>query len=150
MCRATEYLLLYQWEFQSGISTGCFNMTAEPQPQEYVITEEDLFCLSDYIEAALHGDESKATIRRLFDTEFGVIRSRPVHQQSEQKCMIGLTYEQCQEVLKRDIEKAKGDEREKVLDEMIATLQNEGMAAGDERGYMRFIQSFSSKQGGEP
>ena len=33
-------------------------------------------------------------------------------------------------------------ERDKVLDEMLAALQNEGMAAWDERGYRRFIQSF--------
>ena len=39
-------------------------------------------------------------------------------------------------------------EWDKVLDEMLAALQNEGMAAWDERGYMRFIQSFL--QAGEP
>lgn len=39
------------------------------------------------------------------------------------------------------------EQREKVLDEMLAALQNEGMAAWDERGYIRFIQSF--RQGGE-
>ena len=33
-------------------------------------------------------------------------------------------------------------ERDKVLDEMLAALQNEGMAAWEERGYRRFIQSF--------
>jgi hypothetical protein len=38
-------------------------------------------------------------------------------------------------------------ERDKVLDEMLAALQNEGMAAWDERGYIRFIQSFRQKAG---
>ena len=33
-------------------------------------------------------------------------------------------------------------EWDKVLDEMLAALQNEGMAAWEERGYRRFIQSF--------
>jgi hypothetical protein len=37
-------------------------------------------------------------------------------------------------------------ERDKVLDEMLAALQNEGMAAWDERGYRRFIQSFRQGQ----
>lgn len=39
------------------------------------------------------------------------------------------------------------NQREKVLDEMLAALQNEGMAAWDERGYIRFIQSFRQKDG---
>lgn len=50
-------------------------MTA-PEP-EYIITGEDISCLSDYIEAALVGDESKTRLRELFNQQFSVMRSRP-------------------------------------------------------------------------
>ena len=50
---------------------------------QYIITEEDLFCLSDYIEAALRGDESKAILRQLLDQQFGVIRSHPYQSERE-------------------------------------------------------------------
>lgn len=50
---------------------------SSPQPQYYLITEEDLKALEDYTTAALNGEESKVVVRRLFNTQYSVIRSRP-------------------------------------------------------------------------
>jgi hypothetical protein len=38
------------------------------------------------------------------------------------------------------------NQREMLLNEMLAALQNEGMAAWDERGYIKFIESFRQKE----
>lgn len=62
-------------------------MTDKQEP-EYIIREEDLSCLSDYIEAALVGDESKVRLRELFNQEFSVIRSRQYHPAPEQNTTI--------------------------------------------------------------
>ena len=42
----------------------------------YRISEEDISCLQDYIDAALRGDESIEAIKRLVEQEWGIIRSR--------------------------------------------------------------------------
>jgi hypothetical protein len=44
----------------------------------YRISEEDISCLQDYIDAALRGDESIEAIKRLVEQEWGIIRSRKV------------------------------------------------------------------------
>ncbi|MFA5382622.1 MAG: hypothetical protein WC356_05615 [Candidatus Micrarchaeia archaeon] len=53
-------------------------MTLARHPQqEYICNEDDLGCLNDYFYAALDQNEPKTTLIRLWEQEFGVIRSRP-------------------------------------------------------------------------
>ena len=61
----------------------------EPDPEdEFIILWEDVRCLADYFRAALNQDESKAALRRMWDQEVGVIRTRthtPAGEQEQPK-----------------------------------------------------------------
>lgn len=66
--------------------------------QEWICLEEDLSALTDYFIAALEGNESKSTLRRMWHQETGVIRSRVRSRPLSDMCMKrnGAQGQQCQ------------------------------------------------------
>lgn len=62
---------------------------------EFICKWEDVSCLADYFRAALRGDESKASLRRLWDQQVGIIHSRPAPQPPASPALAELLMKWC-------------------------------------------------------